>query len=113
MFEKHFTPEQMQEIQARGQQIGPERIREVEAEWPKLIAEVRAAMESGADPASAEVQALAQRWMGLVREFTGGNPSIQQGLNQMYSQEPEVRERTGIDPALMEYVGKAMAAAKK
>ena len=113
MFEKHFTPEQLQEIQARGQQIGPERIREVEAEWPKLIAEVRAAMESGTDPASAEVQELARRWMGLLREFTGGNPGIQQGLNTMYSQEPEVRERTGIDPALMDYVGKAMAAAKK
>jgi hypothetical protein len=30
----------------------------------------------------------------------------------MYSEEPEARERTGIDPALMEYVGKAIAAAK-
>jgi DNA-binding transcriptional MerR regulator len=112
MFEKHFTPDQLQEIQARGRQIGQERIREVEAEWPRLITEVRAAMESGTDPASTEVQQLAQRWMGLVREFTGGNPGIQQGLNKMYSEEPEARERTGIDPALMEYVGKAIAAAK-
>lgn len=113
MFEKHFTPEQLQEIQARGQQIGPERIREVEAEWPRLIAEVRAAMEGGADPGGEAVQGLARRWSALLREFTGGNPGIQQGLNRMYGEEPEVRTRTGIDPALMEYIGRAFAAAKK
>ena len=112
MFEKHFTPEQMQEIQERGRQLGPERIREVEAEWPQLIAKVRAEMEKGTDPASAAVQPLARRWMELLREFTGGNPGIQQGLNTMYSQEPEVRERTGIDPQMMDYIGKAIAAAK-
>jgi DNA-binding transcriptional MerR regulator len=110
MFEKHFTPEQLQEIQARGRQIGPERIREVETEWPQLIAKVRAEMERGTDPASAAVQPLARRWTELLREFTGGNPGIQQGLNTMYAEEPEVRSRTGIDPALMEYIGKAIAA---
>jgi DNA-binding transcriptional MerR regulator len=113
MFEKHFTPEQLQDIHARGEQTGPERIHEVEAEWPRLIAEVRAAMESGADPESAAVQKLAERWTGLLREFTGGNPGIQKGLNAMYSEEPEVRSRTGIDPAVMGYIGKAVAAAKK
>ncbi|HEX3530098.1 MAG TPA: TipAS antibiotic-recognition domain-containing protein [Thermoanaerobaculia bacterium] len=110
MFEKHFTPEQLQEIQARGQQVGPERIREVEAEWPRLIAQVRAEMEKGTDPASATVQDLARRWKELLHEFTGGNPGIQKGLNTMYAEEPEVRSRTGIDPALMEYIGKAFAA---
>jgi DNA-binding transcriptional MerR regulator len=112
MFEKHFTPEQLQEIQARGQQIGQERIREVEAEWPQLIGQVRAEMEKGTDPASPTMRQLAGRWTALLREFTGGNPGIQQGLNRMYSEEPEVRSRTGIDPALMEYIGKAIAAAK-
>jgi DNA-binding transcriptional MerR regulator len=110
MFEKHFTPEQLQEIQARGEQIGPERIREVEAEWPRLITQVRAEMEKGTDPASAAVQDLARRWKELLREFTGGNPGIQKGLNTMYAEEPEVRSRTGIDPVLMEYIGKAFAA---
>jgi len=110
MFEKHFTPEQLQEIQARGQQIGPERMREVEAEWPALIAQVRAAMEKGTDPASPEVQDLARRWQDLLREFTGGNPALQRGLNAMYAEEQEVRSRTGIDPALMDYISKEFAA---
>ena len=110
MFEKYYTPEQLQEIQERGQQIGEERIRQVEAEWPQLIAEVRAEMEKGTDPASDTVQELARRWKALLAEFTGGNPGIQKSLNEMYRQEPSVRERTGIDPKLMEYVGRAMAA---
>ncbi len=113
MFEKYYTPEQLQEIQERGKQIGDERIRQGEAEWPKLIAEVRAEMEKGTDPASETVQELARRWKALLAEFTGGNPDIQKGLNKMYSQEPEVRQKTGIDQKLMEYVGRAMAAGNK
>jgi hypothetical protein len=31
----------------------------------------------------------------------------------MYQQEPSVQARTGIDPALMEYVGRAMAGGRK
>ena len=110
MFDKYYTPEQMETIAERGREIGPERIREVEAEWPRLIAEVQAAMSAGVDPASVEVQALMERWRGLLREFTGGDPAIQQSLNRMYENESGVRERTGIDPALMEYLSKAMAA---
>ena len=113
MFEKYYTPEQLQEIQERGKQVGEERIRQVEAEWPKLIAEVRAEMEKGTDPASETVQELARRWRALLAEFTGGNPGIQKGLNKMYSQEPEVRQKTGIDQKLTEYVGRAMAAGNK
>ncbi len=38
MFEKYYTPEQMEWFQQRRLQVGEERIREVEAEWPRLIA---------------------------------------------------------------------------
>jgi DNA-binding transcriptional MerR regulator len=112
MFEKHFTEEQRQQIEERGRALGEERIHAVEAEWPQLIAKVRAEMDKGTDPASATVQTLMRRWKELLAEFTGGDPGIQQGLNRMYQEEPGVRSRTGIDQALMEYVGKAMGAGK-
>jgi DNA-binding transcriptional MerR regulator len=112
MFEKHFTPEQMQKIEERGRQIGVERIREVEAEWPKLIAEVRAEMERGTDPASERVQELARRWMGLVHEFTAGDPGIEASVATMYRKEPSVRQRTGLDSAIFEYIGRARAASE-
>ena len=113
MFEKHFTEEQKRQIEERGKAIGQDRIKEVEAEWPQLIAKVRAEMDNGTDPASDNVQALMRRWKELLAEFTGGDPGIQQSLNRMYQQEPSVQTRTGIDPALMEYVGRAMAGGRK
>ena len=113
LVEKYYTPEQIAEIKERGRRPGDERIRQVEAEWPELIAQVRAEMEQGTDPASERVQALARRWMALVAEFTGGNPAIEKSLGTMYEQEPEARERAGIDPQVFAYIGTAMAAAKR
>lgn len=110
---KHYTPEQLEELRQRREQLGSERIRTVEAEWPQLIAEMRAAMEAGADPASEPVQALARRWQALVDEFTGGNPAIEQVVGAMYAQEPAMRQMSGIDDGLFAYVGRAMQAGKQ
>ena len=110
LMEKHFTPEQRQAIRKRGEVLGAERIRAVEHEWPDVISGMQAAMQLDRDPASAEVQALARRWRALVREFTGGDAGIQQAMNTMYRAEPDaMRERTGIDPALMAYACSAIA----
>lgn len=111
--ETHFTPEQMAEIKERGRKLGPEHIKAVEAEWPLLIAKVRAEMEKGTDPADPRVQALAGRWGELVKEFTGGNPGIEQALGKRYQQEPELRQQTGIDTQMFEYVNKATEAAEE
>ena len=113
--EKYYTPEQQEWLKERRQIVGDERIHEVEAEWPKLIAEVRDAMDTGTDPADPHVQALAQRWTGLVQEFTGGNPGIEKSLRTMYQHEAPQEIHPSIDPRMpeyMAYISKAMAAAK-
>ena len=110
---KYYTDEQMEQIKARGEEVGQERIRQVEAEWPKLIAEAKAEMEAGTDPTDPRVQALARRWMGLVQEFTGGDPGISQSLQNMYQQEPDVRAMSGIDMGVFEYMGKAIGGLTK
>ncbi len=110
LMEKHFTPDQMQQIRQRGEELGPERIRAVEQAWPDVIAGMKAAMQLDKDPASEEVQALAKRWCELLREFTGGDNGIQRSLNRMYREEPgHMRQQTGIDPELMTYARKAIA----
>src|SRR5690606_9191846 len=50
MRERYYSKEQLEQLAARRDQVGEERIREVEAEWPRLMDEVRAEMENGTDP---------------------------------------------------------------
>lgn len=109
MVEKYYTPEQQNYLKARAELLGEERIRQVETEWQDLIEQARTEMINGTDPSSESVQALARRWRSLIQEFTGGNPGIEQSLNQMYQQEgAEVASRGAIDSAVMEYMGRAM-----
>ncbi len=113
--EKYYTPEQREWLKERGQTVGEERIREVEAEWPELIAAIGREMDAGTDPANPKVQALAQCWMGLVQEFTGGNPGIEKSLRTMYENEKPQDLHPSLDPRMSEYmayIGKAIAAAK-
>ena len=111
--EKHYTAEQLEQLERRKQELGEERIREVEAEWPRLIEQFKAEMEAGTDPADERVQELARRWMGLIEEFTGGDPGIRQSLDNVVQEEESVG---GMDTArtreLMDYVGKANAASR-
>ena len=113
MIEKYYTPEQLEQLKARKDQVGEERIRQVQEEWPKLQADVQAEMQKGTDPTSETVKALARRWMALIREFSGGDSGIEDSLRTMYEQEQTIH---GMDVAaqrpMREYVSKAIAALK-
>jgi MerR family transcriptional regulator, thiopeptide resistance regulator len=109
MIGKYYTPEQQDYLKSRGEQLGQERIRQVEAEWQDLIEQVRTEMEKGTDPSSESVQALARHWRSLIEEFTGGDPGVRQSLNTMYQQEgAEAASRGAMDTALVEYMSRAM-----
>lgn len=113
MYEKYYTPEQMAELKARREAVGDERIRQVEGEWQELMAGVQAEMDQGTDPADERVQQLARRWMGLVQEFTAGNPGIEKSAGRMWQEEQNIHGiDTGAMRRMMEYVQKALAAGK-
>jgi DNA-binding transcriptional MerR regulator len=112
--EKHFTPEQLAYLAKRREELGEDRIESVENEWPVLIGKVKSAMEKGLDPTSPEVVALAKRWMELVREFTGGDAGVTQSLGRLYQQNLDSgNSQMGIDRAMADYIGKAVAGLKK
>jgi len=110
MVERSFTPEELAEIKERGERLGPEHIKAVEAEWPKLIAQVRREMLEGTDPTSDRMRPLAARWRELVREFTGGNRSIERKVRASYIEDPKRAQQNGLDPEMFEYVGRAIRA---
>lgn len=106
--DRYYTAEQRDEIAERGRQLGPEGIRQAEAEWADLIARARAEMASGTPPSDERVRRLAETWRSLLSAFTGGNPRIQQSLNRMWQEETSIH---GLDTAemrkLAEYLGQA------
>ena len=112
--EKYYTPEQLEQLRQRREELGPEQIKAVEAEWPELIANVRAEYEKGTPPSDPKVRAMAERWMELVRMFTGGDPGIAKSVQSIWEDESSVHGfETGPIRELMGYVGQAMAADKQ
>ena len=114
MIDSYYTPEQLAELNERGKQLGPEGMEQAQQQWADLIAAVRAQMEAGADPASPEVQELANQWEELISQFTGGNPEIRESLQKMYeTEEPEKASRGMVDPEVMTFAQRAMEARPK
>ena len=90
MTEKYFTPEQHALIKSLRDEAGEELLREQQENWAQLIAEIRAAMESGTDPSDAHVQALAKRWTEMVHRTTAGDPAIKQALKRLWDEQGDI-----------------------
>ena len=82
---KYYTEEARAAL--AGRKVPPELIEQGQRDWAALIQEVEQAAARGADPASAEAQALALRWKRLLEAFSGGNAEVQKGLNRFYDDE--------------------------
>ena len=108
MFEKYFTEEQRQTLKERGDKLGPEAIKAVEEEWPRLIAAVREEMNKGTDPRSERVRELAKRWRELLNAFSGGNRQMEASAAKMYREEPQTAQQYGLDQEIFRYIGEAM-----
>ena len=110
MLEKHYSKRQLQQLEDRARQLGPDAIRSAETEWPQLIAAMREKKDAGIDPADPEVRALAKRWNELIDQFTGGNASIRKSLGNMYCSEPNLAAKHGLDEGIGDYVRQAIDA---
>lgn len=100
--EKHYTPEQLQQLAERREALGDDTIRAVETEWPRLFEAVGAEMDAGTDPADPRVQALVNRWDELVGMFTGGDAGIRESLGTVWKHEGDrTSQMMGLDPDRM------------
>ena len=112
--DKYYSAEQLEYLEQRRREIGEQRIREAEAEWAELMEQVRAEMEAGTDPSEERVQVLAARWMGLIQEFTGGDPGFERSLDNMWQQEENIHGiDTGETREMGEYVSLALSASNQ
>lgn len=113
MFEKYYTPEQLKYLEERAEQVGEQRMQEVQGEWQELFARARELQARGVDPKSPEARELVAWQHRLIEEFTGGDDDIRQSLGRMYQQEPGAGKQFGIDSEAMGFLGEAAAAQRK
>ena len=107
MFEKHYTPEQLEQLQKRREALGDNAVRQGQKDWEDLITQVRSAVEEGTPPESDRGRALAERWSNLIEQFTGGDAGIRDSLQEAYAAEPQSWEQFGIYPSMREWIGQA------
>jgi len=105
MWEDKLTPDQKDEVREQARKLGAERVRELEREWVSLLAGLRAEMDKGTDPASAEVQGMLARTRELTQDFSGGNARIEQTLADAYR--AGAGASVGLDAALFAYLNRA------
>ncbi len=106
MFEKYYTPEQLQQLEQRRTDLGEDAIKAVEDEWKEIYAKLRELREAGVDPAAPEAQAVGDRAFELIQMFTGGDPGITDSLRRMYEQEDHSKLTRGMgDPEDVAYMG--------
>jgi DNA-binding transcriptional MerR regulator len=95
MSERYYTPEQREQLAARADALGPDRIRAYEEDWAELIAAVERERVAGTDPADPRLRPLAEKWHELIQAFTGGDAGLHASLNRMYSEEGAERASRG------------------
>jgi DNA-binding transcriptional MerR regulator len=82
---QYYSEAAAAKVDSRRALWSPELQERVTKAWTDIYAEVDAAMARGETPDSAAARDIAIRARALLREFTGGDPEIQQGLNRMWA----------------------------
>ena len=109
--ERYYTPEQLEQLSERAQELGEEGMRRAQEDWARLIAEVEAERRAGTDPADPRLTPLVERWSALIEQFTGGDPGIRASLQELYATEgPERASHGAVGAETMAYAKRAMDA---
>jgi DNA-binding transcriptional MerR regulator len=110
---KYYSDEAKSKLEERKGLWSPELQARVSRQWSELFADIEASLDE--DPAGHKAQALLTRWRNLVAEFSGGDPSIQRGLNAMYADQenwPQPQKQGfSIRPEIENFIRRAIEAA--
>lgn len=81
---KHYTPEQIERLAERREQLGEDAIGAVEREWAALFSRLRTAREAGVTPEDPSNAPEAAKAAGLFAAFHGGDASIRASANALW-----------------------------
>lgn len=106
--EKYFSEDEQRRLQAR-------RDSSTDAVAPRradLQAWLQRLMAAGVLPEDPRARQLAQRWMEMLLEETGGDEGLLMKLYAMHWNEPALHALTGVDRAGIRYISQSMAFAR-
>ena len=110
MSEQYYTPEQLEQLEARRNELGEDGMAKAQQDWADLIAE----MDAERSRAPTRPTRSCRRWWtagSADQAFTGGDPGIAASLKRMYAEEgAQKASRGAVNTEVMEYAGRAMAA---
>lgn len=106
---KYYTEEQLADLAGRAD---ADTRAQGERDWARLIVDAEAAI--GEDPAGERGQDIAARWEGLIGAFTGGDPGIRSGLQNLYADRANWPAGVSMpySDAAGDFIAKAVAARK-
>lgn len=117
MYEKYYTPEQLETLKSRQDTMSKEELSQVQEAWETLFKEFEAAFNAKIDVSHASVIKLGHSANALIEEFTGGDPEMKKSFQKMYSTEGghNVLSQHGVKVSaeLFQYIANAMKAAKE
>lgn len=85
--EAHYTPEQLDALAERGDELGIGRLAEVQEEWIGIFNELQRAVDAGLSPVHPRVADVARRARSLIAEFTGDDVGLERSLQAMMEAE--------------------------
>jgi len=77
------------------------------AEWPGLIAEVQAQMDTDPSPRAPAARELANRWMELFVDMVGPDPATRQRFRAAHEAEPALQEGRLMTETLLNFLMQA------
>jgi DNA-binding transcriptional MerR regulator len=115
-FERHYAPEEREKLDKQADDLGLDRLGEVQQEWVAIFDELEIHFDEGLPPTHPDVLKLARRAQDLIAEFTGGDPGITRSLQAMYEAEgsrPLTDRGMHTRPDVWGFLGAAMEARRE
>lgn len=106
MYDRWFTQQELNTLPFAQQDAAREQ------EWAEMVAQVKGLIDSRVPPADPQAQALATRWMETLERDTAGKPDFLTRLNKMHENEPQMVDKTGITPQVLDFITHAFAESK-
>jgi DNA-binding transcriptional MerR regulator len=106
--EKHFSTDEQKSLEKVRDQLTPAGLENARKELGELLAGFKSACENNVDVNTSDVAKLARRWRALGAPALA-HPELRTKTRTLLASSAEVQKATGVTPALMAYIDRAVA----